>query len=498
MINGGNNINDSKGINVRKTGIGGLDESLEGGIPEGHVVLLTGQSGTGKTVLSMQWLFGGWEKYQHPGIYVSVTEPFTKAIKNIRSMSFFDKSSLESGNLRFTDLRSMMDLMDFGATEGEVNRDEVDELVEKIEELVDETGARRMVIDSITAVGYMIDNTELFRYFIFRLGTVLSGKGCTVFLTSESRNGTTPFNVEDFISDGILDLTYTQGEQSVIREMKIRKMRGIDFRSGSVFFDISAEGFTVYPKIPVERRISKTDFQKRKNTGIEKLDEMLKGGYPEGHIILLTGNSGTGKTTFCMQYLAEGVENGENCVHVNLEEPLTQVKKTAEAHGWDFDSYEEDGLLHFVTPNLIDTYPDKFLYQILNIVDETDADRLVLDSISSLPSAGLSDEKLRQILLQLNSALKARGVTALMTHLVSGLFSQDPDQMLGSTQASDLRLSSLCDGIIMLRYVEREKKVGKAIHILKMRGCDHDKYVRELKITDEGISIGEIFGEGEK
>ncbi len=491
-------MNKSMETEIRETGIDGLDKTLEGGIPEGHVVLLTGESGTGKTVLSMQWLFEGWKKFDHPGIYISATEPFTKAIRNIASMGFHDREPLESGDLRFTDLRSMMDLMDFGAEDEGVDREDIDELVDRIEELVDETDARRMVIDSITAVGYMVDDTELFRYLIFRLGTVLSGKGCTVFLTSESRNGSTPFNVEDFISDGILELGYKQGEQRVIREMEVRKMRGVDFRSGNLFFDISSEGITVYPKVPVERRISETDFQKRKTTGIAKLDEMLKGGYPEGHIILITGNTGTGKTTFCMQFLAKGVEEGENCVFVNLEEPLPQVKKTAKAHGWDFDKYEEEGLLNFVTPELIDTYPDKFLYQILNIVDETDAERLVLDSVSSLPSAGLSEDKLRQILLQLNSALKARGVTGLMTHLVSGLFSQDPEKLLGTTQASDLRLSSLCDGIIMLRYIERENKVGKAMHALKMRGCDHDKYVRELDITDEGIKIGEVFEKVEK
>ncbi|MFB6215952.1 MAG: ATPase domain-containing protein, partial [Candidatus Aenigmatarchaeota archaeon] len=324
-------MNKSMKTEIRETGIEGLDQTLEGGIPEGHVVLLTGESGTGKTVLSMQWLFDGWKKFGRPGIYISVTEPFTKAIKNIASMDFYDRDPLESGDLRFTDLRSMIELMDFGAKGEEIDRDDIDELVERIEELVDETGARRMVLDSITAVGYMIDDTELFRYLIFRLGTVLSGKGCTVFLTSEARNGSTPFNVEDFISDGILNLTYTQGEQAVIRKMEVRKMRGVDFRSGNMFFDISSKGITVYPKIPVERRISKTDFQKRKNTGVEGLDEMLQGGYPEGHIILITGNTGTGKTTFCMQYLAEGVEDGENCVFVNLEEPLPQVKKTAKA-----------------------------------------------------------------------------------------------------------------------------------------------------------------------
>lgn len=479
---------------IRETGIDGLDRVLEGGIPEGHVVLLKGESGTGKTVLSMQWLFKGLEKFDHPGIYISVTEPFTKAIRNISSMGFYNQKFVESGDLRFTDLRSMIELMDFGVKDKEVKREDIEKLVDRIEELVDETDARRMVIDSITAVGYMIDDIELFRYLIFRLGTVLSGKNCNIFLTSESRGDSTPFNVEDFISDGIIKMDYIYGEQAVIRKMEVEKMRGVDFRSGTVFFDISSDGITVYPKIPVERRIAKTDYENRKETGVEKLDEMLRGGYPKGHITLVAGNTGTGKTTFGMHFLVEGMENGENCIFVNLEEPLQQVKKSAKAYGWDFDKYEEEGLLNFVTPNLIDTYPDKFLYQVLRTVDENDTDRIVLDSVSSLPSSGLSEDKMRQILLQLNSALKARGVTGLMTHLQSGLFTQKSGKLLGATQASDLRLSSLCDGIILLRYVEKENKIGKAMNILKMRGSKHDKHVRELEISKEGIRIGKVFG----
>ncbi len=478
---------------IVKTGIDGLDKTLDGGIPEGHVVLLTGESGTGKTILSLQWLFEGWKKYEQPGIYISVTEPFTKAITNISTMDFYDSEPVESGNLHFTDLRSMIELMEFGKKDGGVAREEVDELVNRIEELVDKTGARRMVIDSITAVGYMIDDKELFRYLIFRLGTTLSGKKCSIFLTSEARKGTSPFHVEDFISDGIIKLDYTHGEQSVIRKMEISKMRGIDFRSGNMFFDINSKGIIIYPKVPIQREIAKTNFEKRVETGLNELDDMLNGGYPEGHIILITGNTGTGKSTFGMQFLAEGLQKGEKCIFVNLEEPLPQVKKTAESHGWDFSKHEEDGLLKFVSPELIDTYPDKFVYEILSIIDETDAKRVVLDSVSSLPSAGLSEDKLREILLQLNSALKARGVTGVMTHLASGLFSQGSDKLMGATQASDLRLSSLCDGIILLRYVERNNMIGKAMNILKMRGSNHDKYVRELQITDEGLKIGDVF-----
>ncbi len=484
-------MNDILETNILKTGIEGLDKTLEGGIPEGHVVLLTGKAGVGKTVLSMQWLFEGWKKFEQPGIYISVTEPFTKAMKNISTMDFFDNEPVESGDIRFTDLRSMIELMDFGAESDELEKDDIEELVSRIEDLVDKVGARRMVIDSITAIGYMIDDTELFRYLIFRLGTVLSGKNCTVFLTSESRDGSTPFNVEDFISDGILNLHYTHGEQAVIRKIEIAKMRGVDFKTGNSFFDISTEGITVYPKVPVNRKFAKTDFANRITTGIKDLDEMLGGGYPKGHIILITGNTGTGKSTFGMQFLAEGLKDGEDGIFVNLEEPLPQVKKTAESHGWDYEKYEEEGLLHYVSPELIDTYPDKFVYKILNVVDETDAKRLVLDSVSSLPSAGLSEDKLREILLQLNSALKARGVTAVMTHLASGLFSQGSEKLMGATQASDLRLSSLCDGILLLRYFEKDNKIGKAMNVLKMRGSDHDKYIKELKITDEGIEIGE-------
>mgnify|MGYP002338715562 CR=1 FL=1 len=222
---------------------------------------------------------------------------------------------------------------------------------------------------------------------------------------------------------------------------------------------------------------------------------MLNGGFPEGHIILITGNTGTGKSTFSMQFLEEGIQKGEKGIFVNLEEPISQVKKTAEAHGWNFSKHEKDGMLKFITPKLIDTYPDRFLYEIINILDEINAKRIVLDCVSSLPSSGLSDDKLRQILLQLNSALKSRGVTGLLTHLQSGLLSQRKGKFFGDTKASDLRLSSLCDGIIMLRYFERKNKIGKAINILKMRGCDHDKYVRELKIGDNGVCVGEAFEE---
>ncbi len=481
---------------INQTGIKGLDEILGEGIPNGHVVLLEGEAGSGKTVFSMQWLFEGSERYDSPGVYIAVTETFTKAIQNIGSMNFYDQSLLSSGDLHFTDLRSMAGLIGFEKNgSGKIGREDIEKLVSKIEELVKDVGAERLVIDSITALGYRVDDQELFRHFIFRLGTIMSSLNCTVFLTSEARNGSSPFNVEDFISDGIISLNHTPGEQKMLRYLNVKKMRGIDYRSGSVNFEISSDGILVYPKTPTLNKMAKTDFKVRKGTGIKKLDEMIGGGYPRGHVVLMTGNTGTGKSTYAMQFLVEGLEEGEGAIFVNLEEPLTQVKKTAFSHGWDLESYEEEGLLDFLTPDLIDTFPDKFLYSVKDLIDENNIERMVIDSVSSLLSSNMDKDKLREILLQLNSTLKKNGITCVMTHLASGIFGSSPKDLFGSIQASDLRLSSLTDAIILLRYVERTNSVKKALNVLKMRGSEHSKKIREFKIEQDGITIGEPFKE---
>ena len=118
------------------------------------------------------------------------------------------------------------------------------------------------------------------------------------------------------------------------------KFRGAGFRSGTVEFEITDQGLLVYPKIPVENVVAKTDFQVRKRFGVKGLDDILGGGIPQGHMILVSGNTGTGKTMFGMEFLRQGIAEGENTVFVALEEPIEQIKKTALVHGWDLNRYE--------------------------------------------------------------------------------------------------------------------------------------------------------------
>ncbi len=280
----------------------------------------------------------------------------------------------------------------------------------------------------------------------------------------------------------------------MVRSLNVLKMRGVDYKSGEINFNITSNGICLYPKIIPRKTIAETDFEDRKGTGVDKLDEMLNGGYPEGHNIILSGNTGTGKSTLAMQFLVEGMKKGEPALFVNLEEPTPQIRSIARSHGWDFEKYMDDGLLEFITPNLIDTYPDRFLHDVRDVVDAVDVERMVVDSISSIPSAEMSKDDLRELLLELNSILKPRGITCLMTHMARPMFNEDSKSHLSSMKTGDLRLSSLTDGIILLRYIEEENEVNKSISVLKMRGSDHSKKIRKFKISDEGAKLGGILG----
>src|SRR3989338_1258419 len=167
----------------------------------------------------------------------------------------------------------------------------------------------------------------------------------------------------------------------MIRKLNVIKMRGINFRSGAVIFNITSDGIVLYPKIPVERGVASTEFKHRLSTGIKRFDKIVGNGFPEGHMIMYAGNTGSGKTTFGMQFLIAGLKKGEAAVFLALEESASQIKKTALEHGWNLDKYEEQGKLIFINPSMIDVYPDEVLYAIVTAVRKIKAKRIVIDSV---------------------------------------------------------------------------------------------------------------------
>jgi len=321
----------------------------------------------------------------------------------------------------------------------------------------------------------------------------------TTVITAEKvgdrTNGPSRHGVEEYVVDGVVELSLEPGQQQFTRKMFIKKLRGVGYRSGVVKFDVTNAGLEVFPKIEVNRMVSKTDFKNREKFGLKGIDDALGGGIPQGHMLLISGNTGTGKTLFGMHFIAQGIKEGKRTVCIALEEPIEQVKKTAIEFGFNFTKYEKEGKLVFVSPSLIDISNDKLLYQIVNAVNKIGAKRVMIDSVSSLQSATMSEESVRQFLYQAASFFKTKGIACLMNYLSSTNFGATRGQLLASMDTNIMRLSSIVDGIIVLLYVERAQRVKRIFNILKMRGSWHSTDIFQYAINKDGIDFGKRYEE---
>ncbi|VVB76350.1 DNA repair and recombination protein RadB [Candidatus Tiddalikarchaeum anstoanum] len=469
-------------IKISPTGIEGLDFLLKGGFPEGHVILLSGGAGTGKTMLAMQWLFNGYKKNNESGIYITLTEPITKALQNISNTEFYDKTVTDALKIHFTDLRTAIQLLEI--KEKSITKNDIDKIIDTIGQLVKQTGSKRLVIDSITALAYMLNEKDLIRYFVFRLGTMLSTLNCTTILTSEiTGGGSSVFGVEEFISDGVIKLESVKIKDDIIRKLQIIKMRGIDYIPKVVDFRIKRDGVHLLLKILPELVYRATN--EKVSSGVSGFDDMCYGGLFKGSCTLLAGPTGTGKTVTSLQFINQGLKNGEHCLYVSFEESREQLLRLAQSFGWDFEKYEKDGLLTFLCSYPELAYPIEHLIAIEEIFEKNKINRIVIDSLTALANV-LPVETFRDFVKMIVSYCKAKEVTSLVTAATATL--------MGSETLTEANLSTLTDNIIILKYVEFSGELGFVVAVLKTRSSDRDKKLRKYNIiSKKGIVIGEAL-----
>jgi len=231
------------------TGIEGLDNILNGGIPLGNTVLVTGTVGTGKTTLGMEFLVRGAQRGENCA-FISVTEPSSKLIENMRTYDFFDDALIKAGRLHIFDLQVIYDHL--GLEWGEYEIKDMEILLSAFEDIVDELSITRLAIDSITAICFQLKSRSAIRKFIFDLGQFLSTFGCTTFLISETvvEAGVekySVFGVEEAISDGIMLLGNVNRKGDLLRTIQVVKMRGTRHSRAKFVSDLTPDGMAVVP-----------------------------------------------------------------------------------------------------------------------------------------------------------------------------------------------------------------------------------------------------------
>jgi circadian clock protein KaiC len=475
------------------TGVRGLDETLEGGIPAGRTLLVSGDAGTGKTVLACEFLYRGAERYGEPGVLVSFEESPADIFADVAGFGWDFPRLIRARRL------AVVDVSPSPGGDGEVcgERYDLAPVLLRVQNAVRKLGARRLAIDGLDSLFARLANSQAVRALLFDICLLAKSLGVTTVITAERREDADAMQARhgEFVADGVLVLQVEQGQQRVVRHLTVKKLRGASYQSGTVEYQIDGNGVEVFAKLRVDRNSAGSRLEVRKPLGIPGFDELLGGGVPEGHMVLFSGNTGTGKTTFMQHFAMHGLRAGEAVVYVALEEPLGQVRQLAAAHGWNLRRYERQGRLVLLDMPPMDMRADDLLHRIGRTMQRIGARRLVIDSLSSLRSGTLGSEKMREFMIQLGEFVKAQKASCVMSFLIPGGFGADKGQLLATLTPTDARLSSAVDGVVLLRYVERGQRVKKLVNVLKMRGTRHDRCIHMYEIEDGGIRIGDKFEE---
>jgi circadian clock protein KaiC len=443
-------------------------------VPQGSVVAITGEPGSGKTILTLQVLFQLARTGRKALYFTTLSEPAIKLIRYMQAFAFFDPSVLED-RIIFVDLGAS--LRERGA-EGLLG--EVADRVEREEPNV-------VAIDSFKAIHDLLDEATKVRAFVYDLAVQLASWDVTSLLVGEYTREEITDKPEFAIADGIVQLTNERVDVTVVRQLEVLKLRGADYTPGRHFFEIGGGGLTVYPRVQVPEltATASATVMERVSTGIDGLDELLGGGLPRASSTVVEGGTGTGKTMLGLRYLLEGAHRGDPGVLFTLEETPQQLREIAQRFGWDVPALEERGLLSLCYVSPIELVADRFLFDVREMLEATGARRAVLDSLTSLELGVFSEQRFKELVYALTKHSRALDVTLVMT--------LEANEQLGAGSLGGRGVSPSSDNVVLLRYVELDARVTRAIAVLKMRGASHSAEIRQWTIDAQGLRVGPSF-----
>lgn len=458
-------------MKLLSTGIPHLDDILDGGIPIYSLNILGGQPGAGKTILSQNILFN--YAHTHPNANVlylgTLSEPLTKVVRYMQHFTFFD-SALFGTRVHFEDIG-------FFIREHGLAR-----ITDHMLGLVDSLRPDVLIIDSFRAIRDMSDDHAEFRRFCYDLSIKLTGARCTTFLVGEYDSSTITEHIEFAVADGIFYLGISHENGEYRRFLQIHKLRGRPFDMHPYPITITNQGIRILSaNRTIHRQEPVCDQPDVLAIGISGVDQLLHGGIPRGHSVILSGVSGSGKTTWGLQFLIHGAQQGERGVLFSFEETPARLYRLAEGFGWNLRDLHAHDLLRIVFIPQTTIHIEEHLEDIVDMVTSFHPARLVIDSFSVFLHRAQHAVVHREKTVQVATLIQRTGTVGI---LISDIPTNEPHRISRSGIEE-----TVVDGVIVLSTHLDGTKRRRYLEIFKMRGINHHAGRHRMQITPHGIEL---------
>lgn len=462
-----------KGLEHCPTGIDGLDDVTNGGLPRGRTTLVAGGPGCGKTTLAAEFLMRGIERGEN-GVFIAFEETAEELAINVASLGWDLEQLCADGKLVVDHVKVEREQID------QTGEYDLDALFIRIGFAIDQVGAERVVIDTLEVLFSALDDTAILRAEIRRLFSWLKSRGVTSIVTAERGEGElTRHGLEEYVSDCVLTLDHRVDQQLAVRRLRVVKLRGSTHGTNEYPFLITPSGFSVVPvtSFDLEHRASNEVI----STGIADLDDMLgKGGWYRGSTTMISGASGTGKTTIAAMFADASCRDGERCLYMAFEESQAQIVRNMGSVGIKLGRWLKEGNLRVYASRPTQIGLESHLTALYQQVEEHEPTVVVIDPITDFTTLGTSIE-IKSMLMRIVDYLKNRQITAVFTSLLhEGSVADDPT------------ISSLIDNWVQLRNLEQDAQRNRGLFIQKARGMSHSNQIREFLIHDKGVKLLEV------
>jgi circadian clock protein KaiC len=466
------------------TGITGFDEITQGGLPRGRTTLVEGGAGSGKTILSLQSLVNGARVENEPGIFVAFEESAERIMANARTFGW-DIESLEKKKLFFLDAQPAPDMVRSGGFD-------LGGMLAALEAKAVEIKAKRIVFDAIDIILNLIGDPVAERQEVYRLHQWLLNRGFTAIITSKANGPSAKgdqLSFMQFMVDCAVMLNHEVLKGVSQRNLRVVKYRGSTFSENESPFLIGRTGLEVAGAREMGRPESqaKVKLEERVSTGVARLDAMLGGGYYRGAGVLITGFPGTAKSTLGGAFVEAACKRGERTLFISFDSDADEVLRNLSSVGIRLERYAKNGLLKLVSARAIAGSAEIHLMQIKNLAREHNAQCMVIDPVSALAKAG-NEDTAYSVAERLIDWTKAAGITLVCTSLLHEAWAQ--------MEGTPLQISTIADTWIHLNYVVHAGERNRGLSIIKSRGTSHSNQVRELVLSDTGVTLADAYTAG--